>query len=387
MTTTGGHVAPGFEPVRDAFELAHHDDPGGSQLAVYRDGEIVIDLWIGGDRVTGRPETGDTLHVLHSTTKGAMALAAAILASGGILDVDAPVREYWPEYAVRGKEHSTAAHFLSHTAGLKVFRLESGIRARDLGDWERCTSALAGSEPFWRPGQRVSYHALTYGFLVGEVIRRLTGLTEGAFFAREVAEPLGLDFWIGLPAEQDHRVTTHGPRTSDDVFDFAVGHGVPELAEINAAGRLLGPLLEEHLNTVEGRRHPLGAINGIANARSVARMYAATIGEVDGIRLLSSAGLDAATRSRTRGIPLWEPFAPLNPAQAELGLGFILGHPLGERSSATAFGHPGAGGVQGFAIRDRGVAVGYTCSAMHGADGRVDPRHAYLEALLEVGLI
>jgi CubicO group peptidase (beta-lactamase class C family) len=383
----GGWVASGYEAVRDAFERAHHDDPGGSQLCVYRRGERIVDLWIGSDMSTTRAETGDTLHVLMSTTKGALAVIAAMLIERGLLDVDAPVREYWPEYAVAGKENTTAAHFLTHTAGLAVFRAASRITAADMPDWEKCTRALAEAEPLWEPGSALGYHGITYGFLVGEVIRRVTGRSAGRFLAEEIAAPLGLDFWIGLPADRAGQVTFQAPRTSADFGDPPPPGSPPvedpAIAEyIESWGNLGRRFFDGFLNSTAGQACELGAVNGIANARSVAKMYAATIGEVDGVRLLSADGLAFALQPRTTGLPHWGP--EFGDAVAH-GLGFQRYHPFGNRGKASTFGHDGAGGVQGFASVELGVAVGYTCSAMNNVH-TLDPRHGFWDALVEAGL-
>jgi CubicO group peptidase (beta-lactamase class C family) len=383
----GGRVVPEYEAVREAFERAHRDDPGGSQLCVYRHGQPVVDLWIGSDMSTTRAETGDTLHVLMSTTKGVLALITAMLVERGLLDVDAPVREYWPEYAVAGKENTTAAHFLAHTAGFAVFRTASRITAADMPDWEKCTRALAEAEPLWEPGRAFAYHGITYGFLVGEVIRRVTGRSAGRFLAEEIAAPLGLDFWIGLPADRAGQVTFQAPRTSADFGDPPPPGSPPvedpAIAEYIASwGNLGRRFFDGFLNSTAGQACELGAVNGIANARSVAKMYAATIGEVDGVRLLSADGLTFALEARTMGVPSWGPGFGGVPAY---GLGFQRDHPFGARGMASTFGHDGAGGVQGFASVELGVAVAYTCSAMNNVS-TLDPRHEFWDALVEAGL-
>jgi CubicO group peptidase (beta-lactamase class C family) len=393
MTSAGGsnmqargEVAPGFERVREAFELGHQGDPGGSQLCIYRHGERVVDLWIGSDLATNRAETGDTLHVLMSTTKGALALLAAMLAERSLLDVDGPVGEYWPEYAVDGKERSTAAHFLTHTAGLSAFRAQPRVIAGDLSDWEFCTRVLAESEPYFEPGTAFAYHAITYGFLVGEVLRRVTGSSAGQLFAAEVATPLGLDFWIGLPPERLGDVALQAARTSrdliDDEFVSTLTSGQPsELIE--SGENLCRRLLDGYLATPAGRTCELGAVNGIANARSVAKMYAATIGDVDGVRLLSADTLAASLQPRNRETPFWSPFASSPDAWKDYGLGFLLSNPYFDAGSATVFGHAGAGGPQGFASPELGVAVGYTSSALH-LQATADPRTGFLTALADL---
>src|ERR1700761_3984891 len=165
----GGFTARGYEGVRDAFASAQADDEGGGQLCVYRHGRKVVDLWTGRDKVNDRPYTDETIAMCFSVSKGATATMAHMLAERGLLDYGAPVAHYWPEFAANGKAKITVADTLAHRAGLNAFDPDNGPALSDMGDWKRCTEALAQMEPLWEPGSAFSYHALTYGFLVGEV--------------------------------------------------------------------------------------------------------------------------------------------------------------------------------------------------------------------------
>jgi CubicO group peptidase (beta-lactamase class C family) len=198
-----GLVAPGFERVGEAFHAAQADDSGGAQLCVYQQGGIVVDLW------AGRDYGPDTLAVLMSCTKAVVALCVHRLAEQGRLDVEAPIARHWPEFAAAGKADVTLAHVLSHSAGLPGFDPAAGVDVDAMLDFERCASALAAQAPLWRPGGAFAYHAITYGYLVGEVVRRATGQSIGAWFDAEIARPLGLDLWIGLPEVQEGRVAEH----------------------------------------------------------------------------------------------------------------------------------------------------------------------------------
>ncbi|MER7701327.1 serine hydrolase domain-containing protein [Kitasatospora sp. NPDC097605] len=205
MSDVKGLCEPRFEAVRAALgDLLGRDDVGAS-AAVYLDGEPVVDIWGGyadADRSVGWER--DTLTGVNSTTKTMTALCALLLADRGELDLSAPVAAYWPEFAAAGKEKVLVRHVLSHTAGLPD--LAGPTRVEELYDWEGVTAGLAAQAPAWEPGTAAGYHALTFGFLVGELVRRVTGRGLGAFFAEEVAGPLGADFHIGLAAEHDHRV-------------------------------------------------------------------------------------------------------------------------------------------------------------------------------------
>jgi len=201
-----GTCKPGFERVAEAF-AKNFDSKGevGASVCLTVKGETVVDLWGGvADQKTGTPWTTDTVSIVFSCTKGATALCAHILASRGKLDLDAPVTELWPEFGKHGKEHVTTRMMLDHSAGVPALR----AKVKDSGpyEWDYMTGLLADEAPFWPPGTRNGYHGFTFGWTVGEMVRRASGVSLGTFFRTEVAEPLGLDFWIGLPEEIEPRV-------------------------------------------------------------------------------------------------------------------------------------------------------------------------------------
>ncbi len=200
-----GHCDERFAPVRAAFEENFRDRGElGAAVTVVADGETVVDLWGGhADAAGTRLWERDTLVNVWSTTKGPVALCAHILADRGLLDLDAPVAAYWPEFAAAGKEKVLVRHLLSHRAGLSGLREPHSLA--QLCDWRLTVERLAATEPWWEPGTRSGYHALTYGFLVGEVVRRVSGLLPGAFLEREVTRPLGIDFTVGLPETEAGR--------------------------------------------------------------------------------------------------------------------------------------------------------------------------------------
>jgi CubicO group peptidase (beta-lactamase class C family) len=386
MTSVQGTVARGYEGVRDAFAKAQADDPGGAQLCVYRDGKPVVDLWTGRDIAADRPYDADTLTIIMSCTKGALAVCANMLAERGQLDVEAPVARYWPEFGGNGKDKITVAHCLTHTAGLPNFPIDSGFTSPDLLEWERCISKVAAATPQWPAGQHQAYHALTYGYLVGEVIRRITGKSAGTFFAEEIAGPLGLDFWIGLPKAQQARVAAHIPPEqqmplADIVRGFGIDDKDPIVANMIAGAEQTGDAII-FLNNPAGRAVEIPAGNGVTNARALARMYAATIGDVDGVRLLQPAQIDRARTSRTKQLAPLPPLAklPLPPSEG-YGLGFELGSPLMPMLGKGSFGHAGAGGRLGFAHPESGTAAAYACNSMFAQAFAIDPRWAWIEPL------
>ena len=386
-----GDVAPGFETIADAFERGHTGDSGGAQLCVYQGGSRVVDLWTGSDPETGVAIDGDSLFVLWSTTKGMIAIIAAMLIEEGQLAPDRLVSDVWPEFGVGGKGQTTVAHLLSHAGGLPFFPSAAGIESRDLPNWERCIEALATAEPLWEPGTASWYHPFTFGYLNGEVIRRVTGTSLRELFAERIAGPLGVDFWIGgLPADRETDVTHRNriqPLPATGPAELWSQHGVdlsdPVVRELLQEVQSI-PDMVEFLNTPEAHQMEFGGAGGIASARSVAKVYAATIGQVDSIRLLSQQTLDLVTRPRTLDLgPIPQLATAPNQKLAEFGLGFWLGSqfPSGRFASGGTFGHPGAGGNIAFAHPESTIAVSYTCTGMWEDDTQLDPRMGWAEPL------
>ncbi|HEX8804911.1 MAG TPA: serine hydrolase domain-containing protein [Acidimicrobiales bacterium] len=397
----GGSVAPGFEGVRDAFarNFAEHGEVGAA-CALYVDGRKVVDLWGGvTDAATLAPYREDTLQLVFSSTKGATALCANLLAQRGELDVDAPVATYWPEFAAAGKADVPVRWLLCHKAGLPY--AEGDLTLEGALAWDPVIRALEAQAPVWEPGTAHGYHAVTYGWLVGEVVRRITGRSLGAFFADEVAGPLGLDAWIGLPDEQQHRVAPltntglrrrpagaggngSGDGTATDGDAAAMEAEAPEtLTEM--VERFLGPdsLLARALGGVNGvftgdgvfnrpevRAAEIPAANGVADARSLARMYAATIGPVEGSDagpLLTAEQVAAASACQTVDSDRVLMFP------TTFGLGYMTSSPFAPYGGERSFGHAGAGGSVAFADPEHGIALAYVMNRMM-ANLTGDPR-------------
>ncbi|MCU1396985.1 MAG: putative esterase, partial [Acidimicrobiales bacterium] len=312
-----GTVDERFVAVREQFErnLVSGDDVGAS-VAVIHDGELVVDLWGGtitGDDGVEKNWQRDTLINVWSTTKTMAALSALVLADRGELDVDAPVATYWPEFAANGKADVLVRHLMSHSAGLSGW--QEPIAADDLYDWEKCTSLLAAQAPWWEPGTASGYHAITQGYLVGEVVRRVSGASVGTFFASEIAGPLDADFFIGTPASEDHRVA--------HVIPPDVGlAGADPLPHDSLIYRTFSnpPLDAAASQTVPWRRAEIPAAGGHGNARSVATAQSVVShgGERNGVRILSEAGVERIFREQTYGKDL------ILPATFKLGIGYGL---------------------------------------------------------------
>jgi len=288
-----------FEGVRTA--LSESLDKGtdvGASVAVYLDGEPVVDIWGGFvDPDRSAPWVADTLTNVWSTTKTMTFVCALMLADRGELDFHAPVARYWPEFAAGGKERVEVRHLMGHTAGLSGWT--EPLEAEDLADWDKCTSLLAAQEPWWEPGSASGYHALTQGYLIGEVVRRITGVSIGTWFAAEVADPLGADFHIGLPASEDPRVSFVIPPPPMDVS--ALNPSKVALRTFTSA-----PVDANFPREAWWRRAEIPAANGHGNARSVGAVQSviAGRGEARGVRLLSERGCDAIFEEQANGTDL-----------------------------------------------------------------------------------
>ncbi len=309
-----------FAAVKAAFEqnLDSGQDVGAS-VAIMLDGELVVDLWGGTatfDDGVEKPWERDTIINVWSITKTMANLSALVLADRGDLDVNAPVATYWPEFAANGKSNLPVRNLLSHSAGLSGW--EEPMTTEDLYDWEKCTSLLAAQAPWWEPGTQSGYHAITQGYLVGEVVRRVSGATVGEFYAKEIAGPLGADFYIGTPPEADARVA----------------HVIPPSTGLAGAGpvdktSILGKTLlnpgpgAEVSQTIPWRRAEIPAAGGHGNARSVATSQSVVShgGELNGVRVMSEAGIARIFEEQTYGQDL------VLPATFKLGIGYGLNCP------------------------------------------------------------
>ena len=302
-----------FAAVRDAFQanLDSGEDVGASFCATV-EGETVVDLWGGfADAAKTRPWVRDTIVNVYSTTKTMTALTALLLADRGELDFDAPVARYWPEFAANGKADIKVSQLMSHSAGLSGWREK--IAREDLYDWDKCVRLLAEQAPLWEPGTASGYHSITQGYLVGEVVRRITGRSLGAVFREEIAEPLGADFWIGLPASEDHRVAELIPPEGP-----AVGEG--EQTEVQAITNRNPGIVIADTRTRAWRGAEIPAAGGTGNARAVAEIHAilANGGVAKGRRFMSEAGCRKALELQIEGPDL------ILGIHARFGLGFGL---------------------------------------------------------------
>lgn len=364
-----GYCDPRFSAVKDAFlENFESDSEVGASFAATIRGEYVIDLWAGyADAAKTKPWARDTIVNVYSTTKVMTALCALMLVDRNQLDLDSPVADYWPEFAQSGKGRVLVRHLLSHSSGVSGFDVP--LLAEDLYDWDRITGILERQAPWWEPGSRSGYHMVTFGYLVGELVRRITGKTLGAFFRDEVAIPLGADFHIGLAEEHDARV---GELIPPPPVKFAA------IDPRSVAGKtLFNPAIPPGFSDRAWRAAEIPASNGHGNARSVARVGSllACGGGLDGVRLLSRETIDRAVEEQfdntdlVLGIPVrW-------------GLGFGLADGLLPCLYPRTFYWGGLGGSWLEMDPDEGLCFSYVMNKLeYGLSG--DPRMFALRSAL-----
>ncbi|SDM79632.1 CubicO group peptidase, beta-lactamase class C family [Streptomyces sp. cf386] len=354
-----GTVAEGFEPVREAF-ARNFDTLGerGAAVAVYRDGRKVVDLWAGTKDVDGtQPWDHGTAQVVRSATKGVAAAVPLLLHQRGELDLNAPLSEYWPEFKAHGKERLLVRHVLNHRAGLPA--LDRPLTPEEALDPHRGPEAVAAQAPAWEPGTDHGYHALTYGWMLDELVRRVTGQWTGEWLATEVTDPLNADLWLGLPQSEESRVgrtgRVDGPEPSGALRSRPKRSVTEAYDDPNSLTRrafaAITPFPDQ--NDPAYRAAALPATNGIATADGLARVYAALIGEVDGIRLFDPPTVDLARTEESSG-----PDRVLI-VNTRFGLGYMLHGTASPLLSPASFGHPGRGGALGFADPHTGIAFGY----------------------------
>jgi CubicO group peptidase (beta-lactamase class C family) len=354
----GGVCAPRFAKVKDAFakNFAVANEVGASFSATL-DGELVVDLWGGfADRAKTRPWRRDTLANVWSTTKAMAAVCGHVLVDRGLVDLDSPVASYWPEFAAAGKSRIPVRWLLSHQSGL--CGLTDKFPSEGMLDWPRFAAALAAQKPVWEPGTRSGYHALTFGHLIGEVLRRVDGRSLGTFFREEIAEPLGAEFWIGLPEAEEKRVAEMVPPSPPAPLAEEPARGDPSYdLKLAIANPRVTP---EMANTRAWRAAEVPAANGQANARGAARVMAALAcgGSLDGVRLMSESSVARAITEQCYGKDL-----VLGPMR--WGLGFMLvSKDLPLSPNPRTFGHGGWGGSFALADCDARVSLSYVMNHM-----------------------
>lgn len=375
MTSVNGVVAPGWESVHEVFtQTIDSKQDVGAAVSLFHRGQCVIDL-VGGyfDNESTKPYDHDTLQLVFSTTKGVTAIAVAMCVERGLLSYQEPVASFWPEFAASGKEYATVAQLLSHQVGL--YTVDGPITLAEALDWDIITQRLAATAPAFPIGSAHGYHALTFGWLAGELVRRVDGRNIGRFIAEEIATPLGAEIYIGLPEHLESRVSplnTGWPREVGEpapIFDPEAKEllnkitrpGTPgaKAFSLNGAFSVAGGFNRRDVHAAE-----IPAANGISNARSLAKMYAATMDEVQGahgpVRLVSpETMIEMSTTVTPRGESDLCLVIPTS-----FGMGFMTHNDFIPYSGPGTFGHPGAGGSMSFADPRRAMSFSYVMNKM-----------------------
>ena len=363
-----GTCDPAFQSVADALAKNFEtDDELGAAVAVAKDGELVVDLW-GGHRDAERQLTWEqhTIVCMMSVGKAVSSLCIHMLADRGQVDLDAPVSQYWPAFAQNGKREIPVKWVLSHLSSVPV--ADAAPRGA-LYDWKAMTEAIAKQAPLWRPGTTPCYHTATQGFILGEILRNVTGQTLGDFIRNEISQPLALDYQIGLTPAEEARCATMIPSAGN-----ILSKAQSDANSLLARGWAQLPV-DEDFNSHQWRASQIPSANGHGNARAIAKLYGllALGGAHDGVRLLSREAIDHAIKEQWKGRDI------MSGLTFRLGMGFYLNcppdRPMGP--SAHAFGHSGAGGAQSFGDPDNRIGFAYSPNRMHsGID--IGPRAARL---------
>ncbi|MEN9989075.1 MAG: hypothetical protein RL508_54 [Actinomycetota bacterium] len=381
MELVKGTFEARFEPLVTLFEAQGRETPaGGSSLAVFRNGEAVVNVWQG-EANAGKPWAVDTVSTVFSCTKGIVTILATQLIEQGLLDLELPVAHYWPEFAQGGKGAIKVKTLLQHRAGLSATR--RNMTRAELLDGTSVVDELAKQEPLWAPDSNFGYHALTFGHLVGKLISNVTGLSANEYLQEHVTKPLGVDMWIGMPADQYPRVAklitnqefvpSEAPYGSDQFWSaqaMTLGGALP--TDPTAAGGF---------SDLETLSVELGGAGGVTNAYGLAKIYSATVTNTDGIRLVGEEALTVATRPASFGENVWHEPGPY----AVWGNGFMLPSPPHfEMPGGRGFGHNGFGGQAGWASLDERIGFGYTTSFLRGGSEMQASQQALVKKLREL---
>jgi len=364
-----GECDPRFNGVLEAF-IDNFEQRGevGASVCLTVEGKTVVDLWGGQKKPGGDPWLRDSICVVYSCTKGASALCAHMVADRGQLDLDAPVARYWPEFAAAGKEGALVSMMLDHSVGVPGIR--ETLKDGAYYDYDYMAAKVAAEAPFWKPGTRNGYHGVTSAWTVGEMVRRASGRRMGVFLAEEVAGPLGVDFWMGLPEAHEHRVV---PMIAAPVTDAARNSRIAIAMREDAMGPTARFMLNSgrfNANTRAARAAEIGSATGVTNGRGLAGLYAplANGGALNGVRLLSA---DAITRMSRVSVATHEDATLMIPTRFSLGFMKSMDNralPNTESCSVIlsedAFGHVGAGGSLGFADPVARISFGYAMNQM-----------------------
>lgn len=366
-----GFVAEGFERIHERFAAIIAQAPdAGSAVSIWHEGRNVVNLWGGvADKDAKTPWVEDTKAVVFSSTKGLMSLAIAQLYQAGKISYDDLVIKYWPEYKGAGKDGTTIRDLVAHRAGVPFFEVD--IEEDQVIDWDYMVSRIEAEPAMWEPGSTYAYHAITHGWITGEIIRRVTGMSPGQYLAKYISAPLAADTWLGLPAELENNVSVSFPH--EDLTKFFV-----DLKEkdTNAGNFLIRSLTlgnafsmnlvgkKKGFNAPEVHQAEIPGAGGISTAHGISKIWSSVVHKTDGVRLLSDETVRYVTSVQSEG----KPFTDLEPPYGAFGMGFQLDSPARRYLTSASFGHDGAGGQCAFADPEHKIGFGFVTSEMRGGE-------------------
>ena len=366
-----GFVAPGFEKLHATFqEIIAQAPTSGAAISIWHKGTHVVNLWGGvADRETKTPWVEDTKAVVFSSTKGLMSLALAQLFQAGAFKYDDLVTKYWPEYAGAGKDTTTIAQLVSHRAGVPFF--EDDISFEQVINWDYMVSKIEQEPPMWTPGAEYAYHAITHGWLTGELIRRISGMSPGQYLAKKISAPLNADTWLGLPSHLESKVAMSYP--SADLSSFFVdlqekntdpGNFLIRSLTLGEAFPMNLVSKDQGFNSTAVHAAEIPGAGGISTAHGISKIWSSVVHETDGVRLLSDETVEFVTKVQSQG----KPFTDLEPPYGKFGMGFQLDSDARGYLTQSSFGHDGAGGQCAFADPEHKIGFSFVTSEMRGGE-------------------
>jgi CubicO group peptidase (beta-lactamase class C family) len=370
-TQVHGFVAHGFEKIKTTFqEIISQAPEAGSAVSMWHKGENVVNLWGGlANRETKAAWEEDTKVVVFSSTKGLMSLALAQLFQAGKFSYDELVSKYWPEYQGTGKERTTIAQLVSHQAGVPFFAAD--IQPEQVTNWDYMVSKIEQEAPMWQPGSSYAYHAITHGWLTGEIIRRVSGMSSGEYLAKEISAPLYADTWLGLPVELEREVAPSFVHPDLTAFFVDLAKQNTDAGNFLIRSLTLGQAFSMNLvgknegfNSQKVHAAEIPGAGGISTAHGISKIWSSVVHETDGVRLLSDETVDYVRKVQSEG----KPFTDLEPPYSKFGMGFQLDSAARGYLTNSSFGHDGAGGQCAFADPEHKIGFAFVTTEMRGGE-------------------
>lgn len=364
-----GFVAEGFEKVQDRFtEIIAQAPDAGSSVSIWHKGRNVVNLWGGvADKELRAPWVEDTKAVVFSSTKGLMSLAIAILYQEGKISYEDLVVKHWPEYKGAGKDGTTIRDLAAHRAGVPFFA--DDIQEDQVIDWDFMVSKIEQEPAMWEPGSAYAYHAITHGWITGEIIRRVTGMSPGQYLAKHISSPLAADTWLGLPAELERKVAVSYPDADLTKFFDDLKESDTDAGNFLIRSLTLGQAFSMSLvgnkkgfNSPDVHKAEIPGAGGISTAHGISKIWSSVVYETDGVRLLSDQTVGYVTRVQSEG----KPYTDLEPPYGKFGMGFQLDSSARRYLTESSFGHDGAGGQCAFADPEHKIGFAFVTSEMRG---------------------